>query len=173
MHDLVELPMIYLFDTNGVCLRSINTEHEDPDIKAQHIALEQAACSAAVAIEADAAYAIDEVYNAGGTVTPFTAAEMAAKNELTEGLVWKMPERIIVDNRDLAFIKRTKLAEMKIRCDALLDPLKASYPEGEQQSWDKQEQEARALEANVNAPAPLLSYWLPHVACRSMSWPPA
>lgn len=96
-------------------------------------------------------------YVLGGVITAYTAAEFAVKSGLLPGFVWKMPERIAVDTRGLAQAKAMKLAALAIHCDALLTPLKAGYPLGEQQSWDKQEIEARDFTADAAAPVPLLS----------------
>lgn len=95
-------------------------------------------------------------YIVGGVIKAYTPEELAVKNSLQPGFIWKMPERIAVDTRQLAEAKAMKLTALAARCDALLRPLKAGYPAGEQQSWDKQETEARAFNANSSASVPLL-----------------
>ncbi|UJX43030.1 hypothetical protein K9F62_10275 [Desulfovibrio sp. JY] len=49
-----------------------------------------------------------------------------------------------------------KLAAIRAACDAALNPLAASYPEREVQSWPQQVTEATALESDAAASAPLI-----------------
>jgi len=50
----------------------------------------------------------------------------------------------------------SKLAAIRTACDAALNPLAASYPEREVQSWPQQVTEATALESDAAASAPLI-----------------
>lgn len=74
------------------------------------------------------------------------------KVDLDTGLVvaYEMPAV------DIVTIKRKKLAAINVRCESDLAMVKASYPEGEVQSWAKQEAEARAFVADSSAPIPLI-----------------
>lgn len=49
-----------------------------------------------------------------------------------------------------------KLGEINRACEAELSQLKAGYPEGEVQSWERQFAEAAAYQANSAAPTPTL-----------------
>lgn len=51
----------------------------------------------------------------------------------------------------------TKLRAVNGHCDVLLASVKAGYPQGEVESWSKQENEARAWLANNAASTPLLN----------------
>jgi hypothetical protein len=53
--------------------------------------------------------------------------------------------------------KALKLAEINSRCELKLSAVKFGYPEGEVQSWSKQEQEARAYGVDSSASTPFLS----------------
>jgi hypothetical protein len=83
-------------------------------------------------------------YVAGEEIKEFTLEELNARAMLRPGQRWKMPDRIVVDDRTLAQAKAQKLAEISRRCDTALEPIKAGYPASEQQTWDRQEREARA-----------------------------
>lgn len=100
---------------------------------------------------------ITKHYILNGVITAFTDAELAAKASIRPGFIWKMPERIVVDIRSLADAKTRKLGELSKACDAAIAPIKIGYPQGEQQTWDKQESEARAYTANSSASTPLMS----------------
>ena len=52
--------------------------------------------------------------------------------------------------------KQVKLAEINAACDAEIEAIKATYPDTEVMSWDKQEMEARALLANATATTQLI-----------------
>ena len=52
--------------------------------------------------------------------------------------------------------KQVKLAEINAECDAEIEAIKATYPDTEVMSWDKQEMESRALLANATATTPLI-----------------
>lgn len=54
-------------------------------------------------------------------------------------------------------LKAGKLANFSQQCTDALAQVKAGYPDDEVQSWGKQEAEARAFSANVDAPIPLLT----------------
>ena len=58
---------------------------------------------------------------------------------------------------DLAQAKSRKLQEIVSTVDTALAPLSAEYPYKEQLSFQRQEQEARALVEDPSAPAPLLT----------------
>lgn len=53
-------------------------------------------------------------------------------------------------------VKAAKLAEINAECDAEIGAIKATYPDTEVMSWDKQEMEARALLADAAAVTPLI-----------------
>lgn len=65
--------------------------------------------------------------------------------------VLKNPPPLTLDE-----VKAAKLAEINAACDAEIEAIKVSYPDTEVMSWDKQEQEARALLANATATTPLI-----------------
>lgn len=48
-----------------------------------------------------------------GEIKNYTDSELAAKNNLPDGFIWKMPERIAVDMRSLEEAKVLKWAEIK------------------------------------------------------------
>ena len=52
--------------------------------------------------------------------------------------------------------KRVKLAEINAACDAEIGAIKATYPDTEVMSWDKQGMEARALVLDATADTPLI-----------------
>ena len=52
--------------------------------------------------------------------------------------------------------KQVKLAEINAVCDAEIGAIKATYPDTEVMSWDKQEREARALVLDATADTPLI-----------------
>ena len=52
--------------------------------------------------------------------------------------------------------KVAKLAEINAACDAEIGAIKATYPDTEVMTWDKQEREARALLADAAAVTPLI-----------------
>ena len=85
----------------------------------------------------------DTHYVARRTVIAYTDKELAAKRGMPTGFVWQMPQRIAVDMRTLAQVKAAKLSEIAQHCDAALAPITSGYPDSEQQTWDKQEAEAR------------------------------
>lgn len=53
-------------------------------------------------------------------------------------------------------VRAVKLVEIRVACDAALDPLAAAYPDREVQSWPQQVAEATALEIDPSAAAPLI-----------------
>ncbi len=57
---------------------------------------------------------------------------------------------------DLDAARAGQLAAIRAACDAALDPLAASYPDREVQSWPQQIAEATALESDPTADAPLV-----------------
>lgn len=65
---------------------------------------------------------------------------------------------VLVDPPPLTLdeVKAAKLAEINAEFDAEIGAIKATYPDTEVMSWDKQEQEARALLANATADTPLI-----------------
>jgi hypothetical protein len=149
--------MIYFFNVDGKCLGSTELEHVDPLVKAELLRLHTLSYAAATVLEVPDRFDISTIYSDSGVIHSFTTAEQDAKNNPPLGFVWKMPERILVDMRALADAKKNKLLELLKACDNAINPIKAGYPEGEQQTWDKQENEARAFIANASAPTPLLS----------------
>jgi hypothetical protein len=60
------------------------------------------------------------------------------------------------DDAALAQVKKEKLAQVLAASDAAMAALPSRYSEHEKLSWPKQEQEAKALQADPEAPAPLL-----------------
>lgn len=64
--------------------------------------------------------------------------------------------RYTIVYKPLAECKAIKLREVLSGSDAALDELSYKYSQNEKLSWPKQETEAKALEANPDAPAPLL-----------------
>lgn len=48
-----------------------------------------------------------------GKIKNYTDSELAAKNDLPDGFIWKMPERVAVDMRSLEEAKVLKWAEIK------------------------------------------------------------
>jgi len=56
----------------------------------------------------------------------------------------------------LAEVKKDKLAEVLAASDAAMDAISSHYSKHEKMSWPKQEQEAKSLQADSKAPAPLL-----------------
>jgi hypothetical protein len=56
----------------------------------------------------------------------------------------------------LAEVKKDKLAEVLAAGDAAMDAIFSRYSKHEKLSWPKQEQEAKSLQADSKAPAPLL-----------------
>jgi len=69
------------------------------------------------------------------------------------GVLGEMP---VASSPTLAESIAAKLATIRAACDAALNPLAASYPEREVQSWPQQVTEATALESDAAAPAPLI-----------------
>ena len=65
--------------------------------------------------------------------------------------VLKNPPPLTLDE-----VKAAKLSEINAACDAEIEAIKATYPDTEVMSWDKQEREARALLANATATTPLI-----------------
>lgn len=60
------------------------------------------------------------------------------------------------DAARLAAAKAQKLAAINAQCDAAVAQMVADYPDQEVLSWPQQVKEAMALEADAQAPAPLL-----------------
>ena len=52
--------------------------------------------------------------------------------------------------------KAAKLTEINAACDAEIEAIKVSYPNTEVMTWDKQEQEARALVLDATTATPLI-----------------
>ena len=65
--------------------------------------------------------------------------------------VLKNPPPLTLDEAKVA-----KLAEINAACDAEIGAIKATYPDTEVMTWDKQEREARALLADAAAVTPLI-----------------
>lgn len=149
--------MIYFFDASGSCICATTNTHPDPAIAADLLAFHMANMNAANHIEDAAEYDFQKIYFADGAIHEYTPAELTAKNTLRPGFVWKMPERIAHDTRTLPQARTEKLMAVSAACDAALAPVKAGYPLSEQQSWDKQETEARAWTADNTKATPLLS----------------
>lgn len=82
-------------------------------------------------------------YIDGGELREFTLEELNLRAMLRPGQRWQMPERIVVDDRTLAQAKADQMARVNQTCDAAMSVIKLGYPESEQQTWDKQEREAR------------------------------
>lgn len=150
--------MIYYFTGDGLCIGSNSAMDGEPAIKKELIDRQMQNVGAFSYLEDARQFEIGRVYRGADTLQQYTDTELAEKKQANHpGYTWKMPERVLIDARGLAQAKAMKLATLAAQCDATLAPLKAGYPEGEQQSWDKQETEARALTANPAAPVPLLS----------------
>ena len=66
------------------------------------------------------------------------------------------PPTPVVTPPTLDEVKAAKLAEINAACDAEIGALKATYPDTEVLTWDKQEQEARALVLDATATTPLI-----------------
>ena len=60
------------------------------------------------------------------------------------------------DDAALALVKKEQIAQVLAASDAAMAALSSRYSEHEKLSWPKQEQEAKALQADPEAPAPLL-----------------
>jgi hypothetical protein len=60
------------------------------------------------------------------------------------------------DDAALDQVKKEKLSQVLAASDAAMAALSSRYSEHEKLSWPKQEQEAKALQADPEAPAPLL-----------------
>ena len=60
------------------------------------------------------------------------------------------------DDAALAQVKKEQLAQVLTASDAAMAALSSRYSEFEKLTWPKQEQEAKALQADPEAPAPLL-----------------
>lgn len=119
-------------DAAGLILRTGSCDDADLPLQAQ---------GAETVIEGQASLSAHYIVN--GNIVAYTAAERQAMASMRPGQRWQMPERVVVDSRTLAQAKAQKLAEISRRCDATLKPIKEGYPEAEQQTWDKQEREAR------------------------------
>lgn len=72
------------------------------------------------------------------------------------GISWGGEWRPLPAGPTLFDVQAAKLAEIRAACDAALNPLAASYPDREVQSWPQQVAEATALEGDANAAAPLI-----------------
>lgn len=96
-------------------------------------------------------------YILNGLAVPYTPAELEAKASIKPGRMWKMPQRVVIDTRTLGEAKAMKLLEIMRDCEAALTSLTAGYPKAEQQTWDKQEREAREYQVNPFLPTPLLT----------------
>jgi len=74
-------------------------------------------------------------------------------------LVWNIVPAVHTPEEDEAHLNEAKAAKLKevlAKSDETLNTLAYRYSENEKLSWPKQEVEARALETNPEAPAPLL-----------------
>lgn len=60
------------------------------------------------------------------------------------------------DDAALAQVKKEQISQVLAASDAAMAALSSRYSEHEKLSWSKQEQEAKALQADPEAPAPLL-----------------
>ena len=60
------------------------------------------------------------------------------------------------DDAALAQVKKEQISQVLAASDAAMAALSSRYSEHEKFSWSKQEQEAKALQADPEAPAPLL-----------------
>ncbi len=98
-----------------------------------------------------------DFYVANDAAVAYTAQELDQIRTMPAGHYWKLPERIVVDDRNLDEARALKLAVVARQCDAELKPIKAGYPVGEQQTWDKQEREAREFVADDQTPTPMLT----------------
>lgn len=57
---------------------------------------------------------MNSVYVLDGVLTAFSESEMAAKSSLRNGFVWKMPERVVVDTRNLQAAKDQAWRAVKV-----------------------------------------------------------
>lgn len=122
----------YIYDDTGAILRAGYCPADDLPLQAQageHLG------------EGEASPRLH--YIAGGELREFTLEEMNLRAMLRPGQRWKMPERIVVDTRTLEQARADQLARVNRTCDAAMAVLKLGYPESEQQTWDRQEREAR------------------------------
>ena len=55
----------------------------------------------------------DKFYVINNTITPYTDAELQSKNNLPDGFVWQMPQRIAVDKRALLDAQKQAWERMK------------------------------------------------------------
>lgn len=67
-----------------------------------------------------------------------------------------LEEPPVVTPSTLDEVKAAKLAEINAACDAEIGAIKATYPDTEVMTWDKQEKEARALVLDATATTPLI-----------------
>jgi hypothetical protein len=149
--------MIYFFGADGACLSMTTMTHHIPEIRQMLMDTQMANLGAANYVETDQVYDFEAIYFAGGEILQFSAKELAAKKSLRAGFVWRMPQRILEDSRTLPQMRAEKIAEVAAKCATTLAPIKDGYPEGEQQTWTKQEDEARAYKADPNSSTPLLA----------------
>ena len=70
--------------------------------------------------------------------------------------VWSDEAAAYDERYALTNAREIKLGEINRACEAALATLKAGYPEGEVQSWERQIAEAMALQADPEAATPLL-----------------
>ena len=85
-------------------------------------------------------------------VAPYVSLWLAEKQRLDELKAEQEAEANTLPN-----VKARKLQEIVSTVDTALAPLSAEYPYKEQLSFQRQEQEARALVEDPSAPAPLLT----------------
>lgn len=90
---------------------------------------------------------------------PTTDSRFAAAVEMPPPIAipkWDFATKQWVDGRTLDQFRADKLTEINRACDIEVSTLKATYPDTEVQSWDKQEREAVAAKADATASTPLL-----------------
>lgn len=109
---------------------------------------------------ADNSFVLDGIYHLPGHMEEF-AQEYARVLQIATD----QPERVTNEpapprptpEEELARARAAKLHEINLGCQAALAALTPTYPERELLTFDKQEAEARAYQANSGADVPLLS----------------
>lgn len=99
----------------------------------------------------------DECYMKDSVVVKYTTEQRAERMRSPKGYSWDASAFKWADCRDIVTLKESKIAEINAKCSAALKSIKAGYPDGEVDSWSKQELEARAYALLSTSPTPLLS----------------
>ena len=106
------------------------------------------------------AYTVPTEYRASGyfvAVTPNGGIPEIPACDSRDAVLIGALELPADEGAQLEAAKAERLAAINAECDKVLSAIKATYPQGEVESWAQQAKEAEALSADPQADAPLLN----------------